>query len=234
MFQSTTNPSKKFGSRFAQRRYDSEHTKDKEKIYCMRHGQTALDDLHRSDGWLDLPLNDEGHKSVVLTLTEHLKHVPITTIYASCLKRVQETAEIIKSGMTSDPKIETAEDIKTWNLGSLAGDPKKPNKPLVKELVAHPTKKAPDGESYNEFTTRLDSWLEKAEKRSKKSGPFLLILSGSVCRRISELMFGDRKDLDMDESGLFVLQPKANGEWTAKVICGQRSENSIEENPEAS
>jgi len=43
---------KKFGSRFVGRRYDHEHEKEKEKIYCIRHGQTALDDMHRSDGWL--------------------------------------------------------------------------------------------------------------------------------------------------------------------------------------
>lgn len=52
MFQSIVNPDKKFGSVYQQKRYDAEHSKDKSKIYAIRHGQTALDDLHRSDGWL--------------------------------------------------------------------------------------------------------------------------------------------------------------------------------------
>jgi broad specificity phosphatase PhoE len=233
MFQSMTNPEKKFGSRFVQRRYDTEHTKDKERIFCMRHGQTAMDDLHRSDGWLDLPLNDEGRKSVVLTLADHLKKIPITCIYTPDLKRAEETAGIVKSGMPSDPKIEVVPSIKTWNLGSMAGDPKKPNKVVVKALVKNPSKAAPDGESYSDFTGRFDSWLEKTEKQSKKSGPFLVVLSGSNCRRISELLLGDRKDLDIDESGLFVLLPK-DGKWTAEVICGHRDEDDMNENPEAS
>jgi hypothetical protein len=52
MFESAITPGKKFPNVFAQRRYDKEHTKDKERIFCIRHGQTALDDMHRSDGWL--------------------------------------------------------------------------------------------------------------------------------------------------------------------------------------
>jgi broad specificity phosphatase PhoE len=236
MYQSTTNPDKKFGSKFVQRRYDAEHTSDsaKQKIYCIRHGQTALDDLHRSDGWLDLPLNDEGRKNVVIVLAKHLKELPITTIFTADLLRTKETANILKSGITSDPSVKVVNDIKTWDLGSMAGDPKKPNKKVVKDLIANPHKSAPDGESYAQFTDRLDSWIEKKEKSSKKDGPFLLVLSGSACRRISELLFGDRTVLDMDEAGVFEMYPKTNGDWTAKVICGQRDENDQKKNPEAS
>ena len=234
MFQSTTNPDKKFGSIYVQRRHDAEHAKDKQRIFCVRHGQTALDDLHRSDGWLDLPLNDEGRKNVVVTLAKYLKKVPITCIYTSPLKRTTETAEIMKSGITSDPKIEEVEDIKTWNLGSMAGDPKKPNKKVVKDLVANPSKKAPDGESYDEFTERFDAWMKKLEGESKDDGPFLVVLSGSNCRRLSEVLLGDRQDLDMDEAGLFVLQPDDDGKWVAKVMKGKRTPDEMRNNPEAS
>lgn len=235
MFQSTTNPDKKFGSKFVQRRYDSEHTSAsaKQKIYCIRHGQTALDDMHRSDGWLDMPLNDEGRKNIVVTLTDYLKDVPITTIFSADLLRCMETANILKSGITSDPSIKSAADIKTWNLGSMAGDPKKPNKETVKGLLDNPSKKAPDGESYDEFKGRFDPWIEKKQKAAKKDGPFLLILSGSACRRVSEMLFDDRSKLDMDEAGLFEMFPQGDG-WTAKVLCGERDENEKKNNPEVS
>jgi len=234
MFQSTTDPKKQFGSIYVQRRYDSEKKKDKERIYCIRHGQTALDDLHRSDGWLDLPLNDDGRKNVVLTLAKYLKKVPIKCIYTSPLKRTKETAEILKSGITSDPKIEESDEIKTWNLGSLAGDPKKPNKKVVKDLLDNPSKKAPDGESYDEFTSRFDSWIKKMETESKNNGPLLVVLSGSNCRRLGELMLGDRENLDMDEAGLFVLSPDEDGKWTARTVKGKRTPDEMKDNPEAS
>jgi broad specificity phosphatase PhoE len=237
MHQSTTNPDKKFGSIYAQRRYDEERTKDsntKQRIFCLRHGQTALDDLHRSDGWLDLPLNDDGRKNVVVALAEHLKEVPITTIYSSPLKRTEETAHIVESGLPSKPKVKTSPKLKTWNLGSLAGDPKKPNKEVVKDLCKNPTKSAPDGESYNDFTERFDSYIKKLEKESKHSGPFLVVLSGSNCRRLSELLFKDRTVLDIDEAGLFCMHLGKDGEWTADLIEGGRSPEDIEKNPEAS
>jgi broad specificity phosphatase PhoE len=234
MFKSLINPEKSFPNVFAQRRYDAEHTRDKQRIFCMRHGQTALDDLHRSDGWLDLPLDDEGRKNVVLTLTKYLKKVPITKIYTSPVKRTKETAEILKSGMVSDPKIEQTEAIKTWNLGSLAGDPKKPNKKVVKNLIASSSDKAPDGESYNDFKERFDSFLDKLQKESKEKGPFLLVLSGSNCRRVGEKLLGDREDLDIDESGLFVIKLDNSGEWNAEVVKGKRTPEEMKDNPEAS
>ena len=39
---------------------------DKEPIYVMRHGRTALDALKRSDGWLDFPLTDDGRRGSYL------------------------------------------------------------------------------------------------------------------------------------------------------------------------
>jgi broad specificity phosphatase PhoE len=233
MYESKTNPGKRFGSAFVGKRYDSEHEKDKQRIFCIRHGQTALDDLHRSDGWLDLPLNDEGRQNIVLQL-KFLKKIPITKIYTAPLRRTEETAKILQSGIMSHPSIEVSEEIKTWNLGSLAGDPKKPNKVIVKDLLRNPSKEAPDGESYDEFTGRFDPYLENLEKQAKEKGPFLVVLSGSNCRRVSELSMGDREDLDMDESGLFVLQPDTEGKWKAKVIDKKRDLKDIENNPEAS
>jgi len=237
MYQSKTNPDRKFGSIFRQRRFDREHegdTKSKARIYCMRHGQTALDDLHRSDGWLDLPLNDEGRKNIVITLDEHLKDVPLKRIYCSPLRRVKETAEIVKSGISSEPKITVEPDLKTWNLGKLAGSRKKPNKKVVKDLLEHKHKSAPEGESYAEFTDRFDSAFEKIKDEAKKEGPFLVILSGSNCRYLSEKLFDDRNVLDIDESGLFVVYQKTDGSWTAKELVGQRSEEDRNKNPEAS
>lgn len=228
-----TKDGRKFGSAFVGRRYEAEHAKDKQRIFCIRHGQTALDDMHRSDGWLDLPLNDEGRQNIVLAL-KFFKKVPITKIYTAPLRRTKETAEILQSGIVSHPDIEVAEAIKTWNLGSLAGDPKKPNKVVVKELLRNSAKKAPDGESYDEFTSRFDPFLEKLEKEAKEKGPFLMILSGSNCRRVSELCFDDREDLDMDESGTFVIYPDAEGKWTAKVVDKKRDLRDVEDNPEAS
>lgn len=193
----------------------------KNVIYVMRHGSTALDDSHRNDSWIDLPLSDEGRNEVVATLSDYLKLVPITCIYAAPFKRTQESAHILKSGMVSNPEIEISPESKTWNLGVLAGEVKQPNRKIVQSLLDHPDRKALNGESYNEFCKRFDAWLEKQKKDAAKEGPLLLVLSGSNCRRISELLFNDRDILDIDEAGLFMMYPDDSG-WTAVVIAGHR------------
>jgi alpha-ribazole phosphatase len=199
----------------------------------MRHGQTALDVTHRSDGWIDLPLSSEGNEGVVATLADFLKYIPITCIYCSHLIRTKETAHIVASGLLTHPEIEVAEEAATWNLGAMAGDAKRPNKVAVKYLLTHPDVTPEGGESYGEFKARFLPWLEKMKKDAKKDGPLLLILSGSACRLISEELFHDRGELDIDESGLFVMFPE-EGKWTANVITGHRDDDARDNNPEAS
>jgi broad specificity phosphatase PhoE len=195
-----------------------------QKIYCLRHAQTALDATHRSDGWLDLPLSDKGRQQLVETLVNYLKYVPITCIYASSLLRTEETANIVQSGLVSKPEIEITDNLITWNLGSLAGDEKQARRNIVRDLIANPEESAPDGESYNDFTDRFDEFVTKMESEAQDEGPLLLVVSGSCCRRLGELLFHDRAALDMDECGLFVMY-KNGDKWTADVLTGLKDED---------
>lgn len=201
-------------------------------IYVIRHGRTALDDTHRADGWLDLPLSDEGRQQIVQVLADYLRDVPITCIYCAPLKRTEETAHILQA-IPSHPEIEVAPEAMTWHLGDVAGSPKKANKAIVKYLLMHRGKKAPNGESYDDFTDRFDPWVDKMKEDAEKEGPILLVLSGSNCRRISECLFDNREMLDMDEAGLFVMKPTATG-WTAQVIVGHRDDDDRAADPEIS
>jgi broad specificity phosphatase PhoE len=227
MSYTTKDGKKTFGSIFLVNRYNDHHPSDggkKSRVFVMRHGQTSLDSLHRSDGWLDLPLNDEGNQSVVETLVSHLKSVPIKHIYTSDLKRTKETGDILQSGITSEPTVKSFPEARTWDMGSLAGGLKKPNKPAVVGLLENPNRQAPDGESYNEFKKRFDAWFHKRLKEASTKGPILLILSGSNCRRIGEMLLDDRDATDVDEAGLFVLEPKGKS-WSAEVLCGKSKVN---------
>lgn len=184
-------------------------------IYVIRHGSTALDDTNRSDGRLDLPLSDEGRAQVVAAL-DHLRLVPITCIYCAPQKRTKETAEILQSGIHSDPKIELTKSAITWNPGD-SGERKKAKKEMIQYLLAHPQVKPAHGEAYSSFCKRFDSWLDEQKKESATEGPLLLVLSGSNNRRISERIFGDRKLLNVTEAGLYLLY-KDGDNWTASII----------------
>jgi|SRR5579859_2540581 len=203
---------------------------NQEPIYVLRHGRTALDALHRSDGWLDFPLTDEGRRGLI-PAQQYLKDIPkpLVCIYASSLKRVMETAEIIQSGMGIDPpEIEVDDRIRTWNMGrKLLGSQKYPAKPIVQYYMRHPDETPEGGESLNAFNTRFQTWFDDMVKE-KRAGPVLVVLSGSAIRELSQYIEGDRESLDLDEGGLMEIQPTGDG-CTAHVILGGKSESDEEE-----
>ena len=63
-------------------------------LYLARHGKTAWNVEHRSQGWKDIPLNEEGLLQA-RELAEKLKNIDFETIYSSDLKRSKKTADII-------------------------------------------------------------------------------------------------------------------------------------------
>lgn len=175
-----------------------------------------------------MPLSDEGRNEVVRVLADHLKSIPIVCVYCGTLKRKVETAHIIKTGLPSEPKVIQAPEINTWDLPFTAGGPKALNKPVVKYLISHPRIKPPAGESYGDFSLRFDTYMKKQMKdieSGKEEGPILDVLSGSNCRRLSELLFRDRDILDVDEAGLFMLYPAGDGKWSGMVVCGGAEEH---------
>lgn len=193
-------------------------------IWCLRHGNTVMDISSRSDGMIDLPLSEVGQQNVVRVLDEFLKPIPIACIYHSDLIRTKQTAHIIASGLPSNPDVEVATQARPWDLGSLSGSQKKSNRPIVQSLLENTDQSAPGGESYDAFTKRFDPWVKKMQKDSEQ-GQLLLILSGSNCRRISELLFKDREILNVDETGLFLMFPANDGTWSAMVIDGHKADD---------
>lgn len=197
-------------------------------VYLMRHGATAMDmDDNRSDGWLDMPLTDEGRVELI-EAQQLLKTVPLACIYNGGLKRTQETAEIIKSGTMSDPDVEISPEARTWNLGVLSGMKKSDGRPKVMELKMNPTKRPMGGESFGEFKKRFLPWFNEQLEEVEESGePILLVLSGSNLRLIGTELFGDESAADLDEGGLACLH-SVGGEWHVEVLLGHEDASPYE------
>lgn len=188
--------------------------------YVMRHGQTVLDDEKRSDGWLDYPLSDKGRVGLI-TAQQYLKLAPIKQVYAPSLRRAHETAHIIASGILTHPEVLTADQAKTWNLGALIGTKKKPNKPLVKYFMDHPTQTPQGGESMQSFCARWIPWLVSTVNASQEDGSTLIVTSGSNLRAIGIALFGNKDKFDLDEGGLMALSSPSEG----RVIFGHKDSN---------
>lgn len=188
-------------------------------IYLLRHGRTPLDNLKRSDGWLDLPLSDKGRIGLI-PAQQYLKLEPIKHIHTSPLRRTTETAHIIQSGIISAPNVTTAPEAMTWDLGILAGTPKRYSHPKVQRLMDSPGTKPKGGESYNAFEKRFMPWFMKQVAEAKTHGkPVLVVGSGSNLRAVGKALFGDPEAFNLDEGGLVELTEK-DGKWTKKIIFG--------------
>ena len=185
-------------------------------IYVMRHGRTVLDVDRRSDGWLDMPLSDEGRLKLI-DVQQYLKTKPLKTIFSPDLKRTQETANIIRSGTISNPKMVSANPARTWNLGMLAGMKKRYGRPEVQKLIDEPDTAPKGGESFNAFKGRFMPWFNKNVANAKT--PVLFIGSGSNLRLLGQELLGDPDDLDLDEGGLACLC-QINGNWYCEIVSG--------------
>lgn len=194
-------------------------------IYLMRHGRTALDTEHRSDGWLDMPLSDDGQRELI-DAQQALKTAPVAKIYTPDLKRTRETAELVQSGLLSNPKIVVDDASKTWNLGVLAGTKKRYGRPEVQKLVTDPDTAPLGGESFNSFCMRFLPWFEKRGKEVVKSGESVLIIcSGSNLRLIGNHLLRDEDAVDLAEGGLAALH-YSNGSWGGETILGHEHDES--------
>ena len=67
------------------------------KIYVTRHGQTDWNLEGKTQGRVDIELNEVGIKQAKQT-KEKLKNIDIDLIICSPLKRAKKTAEIINEG----------------------------------------------------------------------------------------------------------------------------------------
>jgi len=187
-------------------------------VYLMRHGSTVLDVTRRSDGWLDMPLSDDGRLSVI-PAQQYLKTIPLKTIVCSDLKRVKETAYIVASGTLSKPEVVPTHDGRTWNLGIIAGTKKQYGRPEVQKLIDSPDTAPMGGESFNSFCDRFLPWFNEQVESATRADPVLYVGSGANLRLIGETLFGDADALDLDEGGLVALH-KTGESWNYEVVMG--------------
>ncbi|MBE0686140.1 MAG: histidine phosphatase family protein, partial [Anaerolineaceae bacterium] len=87
------------------------------KILLIRHGDTDFVDEALA-GHIDSPINDEGVIQS-LRVAEALKHLSINAIYASPLKRTQETAQPLAKLLKLDVKIN--QELNQVNFGDWQG-----------------------------------------------------------------------------------------------------------------
>ena len=126
-------------------------------ILLMRHGPTALNGEQRVRGLLNIGLSAEG-KAIAKDLATKAADYPLVDLKSSDMRRATQTADVV-SKQTGVP-VTTHQELRPWDLGSLAGQPLDTAMPVIQSLLKHPDTAAPGGgESFTDFSTRLLEFL---------------------------------------------------------------------------
>ena len=142
---------------------------EKTTFYIIRHGQTPLNANDEIRGWLNVPLDDKGHKDA-RKMGEELKNEGIDCLYVSDLLRTRETAQEIQkeSGI---PIKEVVFWLRPWNLGKYTGKPVKDSMASIKHYATdEPLISIPEGESFYEFKNRFFEGIFGLRYGGKKIG----------------------------------------------------------------
>lgn len=89
-----------------------------QKIILVRHGETDYNLEKRMQGWLEIPLNAQGHEQARAT-AKRLKEIHVDALYSSDLLRAQETAEYIAHALHKE--VITSPALRERDMGIFAG-----------------------------------------------------------------------------------------------------------------
>jgi len=159
------------------------------KILLIRHGDTDNVDKVLA-GRIDSSLNDEGI-SQSLRIAEVLKHLTIHAIYASPLKRTQETAQPLANYLNLDVKINN--ELNQVNFGDLQGLSidalfQDPNWKIFEENPA--LAKIPGGEDGFMVRERVSAAILKLINQYPQDAVIAIFSHGSIIRHTISYFIG--------------------------------------------
>jgi broad specificity phosphatase PhoE len=161
-------------------------------LYCARHGTTTLNSSNCYRGAIDVPLDSAGRKDAhrLAFFFAGIEIYPV--IYLSDRKRTRETASIIGQRQT-DIEYRELPQLRALNLGHLSGQKRTAEtEQEIQEHVKNPDMLFEDGESLNDFRSRVRPLIGEAIELAQSSGfPVLFVVHSSIVHELGEVFEGD-------------------------------------------
>lgn len=151
------------------------------RLYLVRHGQTAWNELGRAQGHTDIPLDAIG-LSQAEAVGESFREIPLDRIFASDLARARQTAEAI-SRVTQVP-LEIRRDIRERSFGDWEGsDFSQVAAKSIEHSLIHGTDalnvRPPNGESFADVWDRVNPLVDEL---ADAEGRIAVVSHGGTCR----------------------------------------------------
>lgn len=159
------------------------------RIYFVRHGVTVWNEAQRWQGQTDIELNPTG-KAQAKAVAERLSEVSFSAIYSSDLSRALNTANAIAERQQT-PVIST-QGWRERNAGvfeGLTSDQIKIDYPDAYDEMMAGFLEPPGGESFAEFTTRVEIELNKLLKVHPNE-TVLVVSHGGTIRAVASVILG--------------------------------------------
>jgi len=153
-----------------------------QRIWLVRHGETAWNEHRRFCGYTDIPLSPLGLRQAH-KLASQLQHKPITAIYSSDLSRARETADIIAKKRPIDIIVSPAwREIYFGAWEGLTYDEIATSFHEQRGFFTDPEHSAPpQGETLTEVLQRVIPALHEIMQRAHH-GEIMLVSHGGVLR----------------------------------------------------
>ena len=160
------------------------------RLLLVRHGDTASNSRERFWGVTDVELSTAGI-SQAERLRDRLASEKIDAVYSSNLKRALVTAEIIAS--KHQLGVITCPELREINFGELEGLAFNEISQTYPELAQfwvrrNPKLKYPGGDSLEEFTSRVITFLPRLEKHATRETILIVAHSGVLRTLICQLL----------------------------------------------
>lgn len=177
------------------------------KLILVRHGETDWNAEDRIQGWLDIPLNEEGRRQAE-RLAQELAETKIAAIYSSPLKRAFQTAEIVaEKHHLMVKKVSAFKEINQgrWQ-GLLVSEARKKYKNLYQRWLTHPLEVVPPGgESLEEVYQRVVKACQALVNNHPQET--LCLVTHKVTAALTKCYY-----LGLDRSRIWELLPE-NATW---------------------
>ncbi|HTL90581.1 MAG TPA: histidine phosphatase family protein [Leptolyngbya sp.] len=86
------------------------------RVILVRHGESSYNAERRVQGHIDLSTLTETGETMATQVATALQDIQFDAVYSSPLQRAKRTAELIVSGLTNSPAIQTTDDLKEISL----------------------------------------------------------------------------------------------------------------------
>ena len=187
-------------------------------VYVARHGTTLLNAENCFRGRNDVSLDAEGKRDAH-RLAFYFEPIEVSLIVASDRKRADETADVIaqkKGGM----EVYSTKALRAWNVGVYSGQEKTPE--VVQEFeryVKDPSLQIPEGESLDEFKTRVrPALLEACQIGLHRGIPVLIVSHSSVIHECGSMFHGDHEAVLVEPGGAIEISMTEDGLMAAPVF----------------